>query len=628
MRILLIMISLLCSQAFAQPPETELDVLKNIRSYLKSNSSEVVTEPGKDEFDTIMDKSWGNANLLSALDPFDYKSTDLLESILKNNSSDKENIISTIQTALDAITYDLTVANDDQSVKDYNTDHAASVSTTLPAHAADYRKALKLSDQVKSCLIYWNAGGEETTIADPTRGKVLEAYAMQDKIAKTLEQFPTKSTKADAQTTSSITQLECKFTTSGNKFAFNGWDEIKATTLTPTSSPKVLTELSSEAINALAALKNSDDSTAENDLKSLDLKLDSYVTALQNQVAEEIKTALNLKSGSLVQILTSSNTPQAPQASLPNCSGKEIATINDNNTNLGFASRCNKADPVSNTADSAVKALTAVINETPFKRGLSRVKVGQNKDQYRLLIAGQYLTFKPHPKKAIFYVSSESQTIGNTAKHAFIDQATISKIDSARSSIESGLDPMRDGFAQLLMKETLKTNGARSILQGIKDIRYNKNTYSNGSQVFDATPAEVLQHNATWRLQATGNDQIGNGSWINRISTMENGNLLRELLILQAQMLQMQYSIYADQQKLLALSATQVETDPELLSYFGTQSVMLGGTIIDYLSGVKGISGKTPADMEMPSSDPSEALATGGAQSQAALNEALPEGAN
>ena len=75
---------------------------------------------------------------------------------------------------------------------------------------------------------------------------------------------------------------------------------------------------------------------------------------------------------------------------------------------------------------------------------------------------------------------------------------------------------------------------------------------------------DALYQNSNWRLRANGIDALGDGSWINRISTMDNGNLLRELLILQAQMLQMQYAIYADQQQGLILQAANIANAPSI----------------------------------------------------------------
>ena len=118
-------------------------------------------------------------------------------------------------------------------------------------------------------------------------------------------------------------------------------------------------------------------------------------------------------------------------------------------------------------------------------------------------------------------------------------------------------------------------------------------------------------------LRANGIDALGDGSWINRISTY-NGNLLRELLILQAQMLQMQYAIYADQQK--DSSYKQQILQMHFRSVWpSAMSSSLKGSIYDYLSGVQGISGMTPAEstapspssMPSPSSSPASAIMPG-----------------
>jgi hypothetical protein len=598
MPILLVILSFLCSQVYAQQAD-QLSVLEEIKSYLKSNSKDTT---GTD--DTIMDKSWGNANLMSSLNPFDYQTTDIIQNMLQNNSSNEDNAITKIQNALDAMTYDLTSVDTKTSIKAYSTDTdktvPAGLSNSVTSSADKYRAALKLSDEVKSCLVYWDAGDPDK-IANPLQGKVINAFAVPNDIVRTTTSLP--SSNAEAATTqgeNAITKVQCKYTKNKNEnsLEFNGWEKIRKTELSFTANPSEEGEKVKTALDKLKTDTTSTADTAEDNLKTLDTKLDVYLLELQKSLASEIHTTLNLNAPTMVKILASNNASVAPVAPVA-CTDNPISGIGNNNTNLDFKQCRPRSDSTSKAADQLVNSLSGSLSALPFKRGLSRIKNSDN--SHILLIAGQYLKFKQNDNSFLVSTTKEKR------KSLMIDAKSTAGIQSARSQIRTNIDNLRNSYTQKLMKEELKTSGARGILQNIKDMRFNQYQYSNGSNIkFTATPTEVLQHNASWRLQSVGDNEIGDGSWIHRISTMENANLLRELLILQAQMLQMQYAIYADQQKLLAISATQVQTDPELLSFFTTQGMLLDGTIFDYLSGAKGVSGKTPIDMDIPQPNPDE----------------------
>ncbi|UTC24437.1 hypothetical protein MMH89_04290 [Candidatus Comchoanobacter bicostacola] len=533
---------------------TQVKILKEIRDNLEIDPSE-----------TMAVKTWGSANVSAKLDPFLGNPGDLISALVDTSSSSAETNIAFIQLTLDAILFDLE-----------ETSPMKSKSVT------SYREVVDIRDRAKSCLSYWHAA-DPNRIDDPTSAPPLKMYVGTDKDLKAkLVSQPDK-----------LGRFQC-LATDNNKNS--GYDvltkdakklkislEGKETLLTKEiedSFKKIEKQLDPPKLEGDDAQKNT---TAKAYIENIISALEPLENLLQLQVIKEINANPGVK-----KMPASSDIYRAHQYGLSQSVLREtviaelntLNTINGEATNLIFTEE-KEVDSIALMKEVA-KSMTGMGTvPLPFLRGLPN---GGTEKEVKVLASGVRLTFK---KSSGFWVASLP---GNKRKVG-LTHDVMTKIQSDRQSIRSSIEQSRKTLTDMAIQSFLKKTSSYGIIEDIINLRGNKQVYKGQGTEIQATPMEIIAHNSSWRLMASKTD-----SWMDSIATMDTANLLREIAVLQAQNLQMQYFIFAEQQKTNFLNAISNSSDDGSSNTAGA-TYMHVGTIDDFNSGVKGMSPFTPADI-------------------------------
>ncbi|MDC3181299.1 hypothetical protein OAT84_04120, partial [Gammaproteobacteria bacterium] len=301
------LVALLCLTPFlAQASTAELEVLKEISDFLKAGS-----EPSDTELDTIMDKSWGSANLLQAVNPFDFGTTNPIKNILESKLNEDTSDLATIQSILDVITYDVrkprtnpTIGSGvSHSIPKKHTTKAESILQDADTKA--YRTVLQASDRVKSCIAYWHiADPDSNKLTNPLQGKPINAWASSDALTSPLPQSETEAAKKDS--TKNALKIDCRYMAKDSKAqrAFNGYTTIGSITIPKIKKTSINANI--DKVNATFGETITSQEAAKAWLEKLDNHLDELAADLQTHLALKIVQTLKLESSSLSALLVDS----------------------------------------------------------------------------------------------------------------------------------------------------------------------------------------------------------------------------------------------------------------------------------------------------------------------------------
>ena len=310
-----------------------------------------------------------------------------------------------------------------------------------------------------------------------------------------------------------------------------------------------------------------------------------------------------------------------------------VSTQDDRFRNISFSSlytpiteeptRCDSTDAINgvydycgetpSTTDRDNKIDLFIDTQMGLNANLSAISPGlamfqSNNSEFYTIVAGKYIKFLPHQQRGGLFWKSE-ETSEN--KRLYITNETKYNIEQYRARSESSFYEKRNLMRNHIMQQlTIKSTSAL-IINNIKSQNSSKLNYRSSSDTApNMSMLQTLEESSKWRLNTEENN------WLTSLSSMSNINILREIVILLAEIKQLTYlSLSVNQQKLL-LSVIQTSAEQSQSPADAINS--LEELIFTYMSGTSASGSQTvPSDNEQ---EEAQASATAEIDSAARTN--------
>ncbi|MEC7030881.1 MAG: hypothetical protein VXW87_04380 [Pseudomonadota bacterium] len=332
-----------------------------------------------------------------------------------------------------------------------------------------------------------------------------------------------------ANTLSSDTQaLSCN-ALNGNQQQLNLCEMVKRNT-----AQLPFIDLSENAVPSLAS--------GEKYMANLYSSLQTSTQALQSLLALRINTLIKNR---LPSSLVSSRSLYTPTGStgLPSCESRVD----------GKALACGKIMQGTDPEVTSIIDKTTGLSSNYTAIAIAPSSFESSENTITVLIAGEFITFS---KPKDFWVSNKAKVYQNN------DLVELPKVLAMSSDTKSGIEVKRE---ELSKQYHLKRNTHRSKTiealtlgsvanQSLNTI-YNQNKasfrYKLTSGMKQQTALQTLAEGSNWRLQSKNN-------WLAHIATMPNNELLREIVILLAEIKQLQYFNFLLSYQAMVISALEV----------------------------------------------------------------------
>lgn len=180
-----------------------------------------------------------------------------------------------------------------------------------------------------------------------------------------------------------------------------------------------------------------------------------------------------------------------------------------------------------------------------------------DQENFTALVAGKFIEFKAITTKLGTPPTILRSDMADGHKKLFITKGTEEDIKTFRQSGISQFHKKRNSIRTKVVQQLLAKSASADITTMVKEQNHSTIRYTSPSgKVEDRLSHQTLKESSTWRMDA-------NSGWLSAISAMSNVSLRREILILLAEIKQLQYFIFMNgiQQTILALFNNTVSTE-------------------------------------------------------------------
>lgn len=244
-------------------------------------------------------------------------------------------------------------------------------------------------------------------------------------------------------------------------------------------------------------------------------------------------------------------------------------------------------------------------------------------NEFALLIAGTYVNLQEVTRNQVtqyWEEGSPSQTaIVDNSKKLLLSKSSQEAISGYRTTV---LDKYNDA-RNLKRNKIIQSLLVKSASSDIINMMYNENSKMHfyrktGNEVFGKTMLQSLKESSNWRLNDNSDD-----NWLSSLSSMSNVSLLREIVILLAEIEHLQYIDYLTLQQSNVLAAIRSSIAP-----FATQPLllnMLSDASIRYLAGISNTENSTGLPSSEVPTEEEQAAIMEGVEDQIASASNLPQ---
>lgn len=265
------------------------------------------------------------------------------------------------------------------------------------------------------------------------------------------------------------------------------------------------------------------------------------------QLAKEATTIRNQNPAYSIFMPISFKSIFTPVTQSPPCSAQQVN---------GKLLACSPEVPVSPDIDKMINEMFGMSGDfSAITPGLS---IGlDDHPQFTTLVAGKFYPFEPISTFAGVPSTNLRSVKEEGDKKLFISKSTEEDIKTFRQSVIGTFHKKRNSIRTNVMQQLLAKSASIDISTSIKDQNHKKLRYIRSSgQVETRLSQQTLQESSVWRMDPKS-------GWLSAVAAMSNVSLRREIVVLLAEIKQLQYFIFMNniQETILGLFINSMSSE-------------------------------------------------------------------